>query len=101
LETAYLNVSIFAKKFFKINLSSNHLNNLRPIWILNSISIVLAHIFERLLGYRLNEIKKTHQNQFGYKSRTSCTRALFIFKETIIKHLDVNKSITVKPLISS
>jgi hypothetical protein len=65
------------------------LNNLRPI----SISNVLAQIFERLLGYSLNEIKKTHQNQFGYKSRTSCTHALFIFKETIIKHLDVNKSI--------
>jgi hypothetical protein len=71
------------------SLSFNDLNNLRPI----SISNVLAQIFERLLGYSLNEIKKTHQNQFGYKSRTSCTHALFIFKETIIKHLDVNKSI--------
>ena len=71
------------------SLSCNDLNNLRPI----SISNVLAQIFERLLGYSLNEIKKTHQNQFGYKSRTSCTHALFIFKETIIKHLDVNKSI--------
>jgi hypothetical protein len=71
------------------SLSSNDLNNLRPI----SISNVLAQIFERLLGYRLNEIKETLQKQFGYKSRTSCTHALFIFKETIIKHLDANKSI--------
>jgi hypothetical protein len=68
---------------------SNELNNLRPI----SISNVLAQLFERILGYSLNEIKKTHQNQFGYKSRTSCTHALFIFKETIIKHLEMNKSI--------
>jgi hypothetical protein len=68
---------------------SNDLNNLRPI----SISNVLAQLFERILGYNLSEIKKTHQNQFGYKSRTSCTHALFIFKETIIKHLEMNKSI--------
>ena len=68
---------------------SNELNNLRPI----SISNVLAQLFERILGYYLNEIKKTHQNQFGYKSRTSCTHALFIFKETIIKHLEMNNSI--------
>jgi hypothetical protein len=68
---------------------SNDLNNLRPI----SISNVLAQLFERILGYSLNEIKKTHQNQFGYKSRTSCTHALFVFKETIIKHLEMNKSI--------
>jgi hypothetical protein len=68
--------------------SFNDLNNLRPI----SISNVLAQLFERILGYRLKEIKKTHQNQFGYKSKTSCTHALFIFKETIVRHLEVNKS---------
>jgi hypothetical protein len=68
---------------------SNELNNLRP----TSISNVLAQLFERILGYFLNEIKKTHQNQFCYKSRTSSTHALFIFKETIIKHLEMNKSI--------
>jgi hypothetical protein len=33
---------------------SNELNNLRPI----SISNVLAQLFERILGYYLNEIKK-------------------------------------------
>jgi hypothetical protein len=36
------------------SLSCNDLNNLRPI----SISNVLAQIFERLLGYSLNEIKR-------------------------------------------
>jgi hypothetical protein len=33
-------------------------------------------------------ILNTHQNQFGYKNRTSCTHALFAFKETIIHHLE-------------
>ena len=71
------------------SLPSNDLNNLRPI----SISNVLAQLFERILGYNLNEIRLTHQNQFGYKSKTSCTHALFIFKETIIRHIEMNKSI--------
>jgi hypothetical protein len=35
-------------------------------------------------------ISKTNDNQFGYKNRTSCTHALFIFKETIIQYLDRN-----------
>jgi hypothetical protein len=54
----------------------NDLNNLRPI----SISNILARIFERLLSNKMNEINKTHENQFGYKNKTSCIHALFVFK---------------------
>ena len=36
----------------------------------------------------MNFISKTHENQFGYKNRTSCTHALFVFKEIVIKYLD-------------
>ena len=35
-------------------------------------------------------ISKPHDNQFGYKNRTSCTHALFTFKETIIQYVDNN-----------
>ena len=28
----------------------------------------------------MKEINKTHENQFGYKNKTSCTHALFVFK---------------------
>jgi hypothetical protein len=38
----------------------------------------------------MNEINKTHENQFDYKNKTSCTHALFVFKETIIKHVENN-----------
>ena len=41
----------------------------------------------------MNEINKTHENQFGYKNKTSCTQALFVFKETIIKHVENNMHI--------
>ena len=64
--------------------SINDIDNLRPI----SISNILAQIFERILLTKMNFISKTHENQFGYKNRTSCTHALFVFKEIVIKYLD-------------
>ena len=64
--------------------SINDINNLRPI----SISNTLAQIFERLLLYKMNVITKTHENQFGYKNKISCTHALFSFKETVSHYLD-------------
>ncbi len=66
--------------------SINDIDNLRPI----SISNILAQIFERILLTKMNFITKTHENQFGYKNQTSCTHALFVFKETVIKYLDNN-----------
>ena len=36
----------------------------------------------------MSEINKKHDNQFGYKNKTSCTHALFVFKETIIKQVE-------------
>jgi hypothetical protein len=41
----------------------------------------------------MTEINKTHDNQFGYKNKTSCTHALFVFKETIIKKVENNMHI--------
>ena len=67
--------------------SINDLSNLRPI----SISNTLAQIFERIIKSKTPELDNTHQNQFGYKHQTSCTHALFVFKETIIKHLEEKK----------
>jgi len=75
------------KKDKKIKIDD--INNLRPI----SISNVLAQIFERLLLNKMSEINKTHDNQFGYKNKTSCTHALFVFKETIIKQVENNMHI--------
>ena len=64
--------------------SINDINNLRPI----SISNTLAQIFERLLMMNLNSINNTHNNQFGYKNKISCSHTLFVFKETIVWHLE-------------
>jgi hypothetical protein len=36
----------------------------------------------------MDKINLTHANQFGYKYKTSCSHALFIFKETIIRYLE-------------
>ena len=64
--------------------SINYIDNLRPI----SISNTQAQIFERLLLLKMDKINNTHINQFGYKNKTSCTHALFVFIETIARHLD-------------
>ena len=48
---------------------TNTINNLRPI----SISNTFAQIFERILLHKLPILNQTHQNQFGYKTKTSCT----------------------------
>ncbi len=53
--------------------SINDIDNLRPI----SVSNILAQIFERILLTKMNFVSKSHENQFGYKNRTSCTHALF------------------------
>jgi hypothetical protein len=68
---------------------NNSLNNLRPI----SISNTLAQIFERILINKMPQLNQTHQNQFGYKKKISCTHALFAFKETIIKYIEEKKHI--------
>ena len=62
---------------------TNTIGNLRPISIPNT----LAQVFERLLLNKIPEIKNTHMNQFD-KNNTSCSHALFTFKETIIHYLD-------------
>ena len=66
------------------NKSPSDLSNLRPI----SISNTLAQIFERLIKIKIPQISNTHQNQFGYKNKTSCTHALFAFKELAIKCIE-------------
>ena len=64
--------------------SINDIKNLRPI----SISNTLAQIFERIMMMKIKSIYNTHDNQFGYKNKTSCSHALFVFKETIISFLE-------------
>jgi hypothetical protein len=60
--------------------SQNDMTNLRPI----SISNTLSQIFERIVKLKIPQISNTHRNQFGYKQNTSCTHALFAFKELAI-----------------
>ena len=59
--------------------STNSINNLRPV----AISESFANLYERIL---LEEIKKSHseeQEQFGFKSKSSCSHAIFALKNLI------------------
>jgi hypothetical protein len=78
-----LNVTYILPIIKDIKKPTNTINNIRPI----SISNPFAQIFERILLNKIPNILNTHQNQFGYKNKTSCSHALFAFKETIIHHL--------------
>ena len=48
----------------------------------------------------MSVINTTHDNQFGYKNKTSCTHALFVFKETIVKHIE-NKTPILAALLDA
>jgi hypothetical protein len=60
------------------------LYNLRPI----SLSNTIAHIFERIMKFKIDKLRNTHSNQFGYVNKTSSTHELFAFKETILSYLE-------------
>ena len=63
---------------------NNDLSNLRPISITNA----LAQIFERILMSKISLITNTNDFQFGYKNKTSCTNALFVFKESVLHNIE-------------
>ena len=67
--------------------SQNVITNLRPI----SISNTLSQIFERIVKIKVPQLSVTHMNQFGYKFKTSCSHALFAFKELAIKCIEDKK----------
>jgi hypothetical protein len=51
----------------------------------------LAQIFERIIKLKIPQLGETHQNQFGYKNKTSCTHALFAFKELAVNCIENKK----------
>ena len=62
----------------------NDVNNIRPISISNSLS----QIFEKLILFKSPKLTKTNNNQFGFKSKSSCDQAIFVVKETISNYID-------------
>ena len=59
-------------------------SNIRPIAISNTI----AQVFERVILDKISDKLKTNKNQFGFKSKSSCTLALFAIKETILNYVE-------------
>ena len=62
----------------KIKITGADPNNFRPI----SVSSTYALLLELILDNRMN--LKLHDNQFGFKKRTSTKHAYFVLNETII-----------------
>ena len=71
----YLNITHIIPILKDNKKPTDTINNLRPIFISNPF----AQVFERILLNKIPSILNTHQNQFGYKNKTSCSHALFAF----------------------
>ena len=82
-----LNISIIKPIIKDQNKKADDMNNIRPI----SISNCLAQIFEKLILINSPELNKMHNNQFGFKQKTSCNHAIFTMKETVLNYTE-NKS---------
>ena len=89
-----LNVSIIKPILKDPEKRTDDLNNIRPI----SISTCFAQIFERLIIIRSPKLKITHNNQFGFKQKTSCNHALFTLKETILNYTENRTGIKIASL---
>jgi len=98
LET-YMNYDIRPKLFnvglVKIivkdpNKDLNDPNNLRPITISDTITI----LFEKLIIMELNKTQKLVNQQFGFKSASSCEHAVFTLRE-IVRYNKRNNNITI------
>ena len=77
--------------------SSEDINNIRPVSVLDA----LTTIFETIL---LIEIEKTHKSdkkQFGFKTHASCAHAIFTLKQAIIQSIIDNLSIIVTAIDAS
>ena len=66
------------------------IGNTRPI----SVSNALAQILELLILIKSPSLKMMHQNQFGFRAKTSTNHAIFVVKETIANY--VNKKTPCK-----
>ena len=89
-----LNISIIKPILKDIDKKSDDFNNIRPI----SISTCFAQIFEKLVLIRSPKLKISHNNQFGFKQKTSCNHALFTLKETILSYTENRTGIKLASL---
>jgi hypothetical protein len=69
----------------------------RPI----SVSGVLSNMLESLILLKSSFLRGTHQNQMGYKAKTSCKHAFFLVNETINYYLSGRSPLFVLSLDAS
>ncbi|CAF0811999.1 unnamed protein product [Brachionus calyciflorus] len=77
--------------------SKSDINNLRPV----SISDAFSNIYEAIL---LTDLEKQHidnHKQFGFKSKSSCSHAIFSLKQSIAKSIWEKKRLYVAAIDAS
>ena len=76
---------------------SDDMNNLRPV----SISDAYANIYETILLHETNKYHKDNNKQFGFKKSSSCSHAIFMLKQSIIKAATDGKRLYVAAIDAS
>lgn len=79
IKPKYFNVGLVKIIVKDANKDHNDPNNLRPITISDTISI----IFEKLMIIEINKTQKPKLEQFGFKSSSSCEHAVFTLREIV------------------
>ncbi len=68
------NVSILKPILKSVNKPNDDISNTRPV----AISDAIQNLYERLLLWEINGVHKEHPQQFGFKSNSSCSHAIFV-----------------------
>jgi hypothetical protein len=72
-----INVSILKPILKSVNKPNDDISNTRPV----AISDAIQNLYERLLLWEINGVHKEHSQQFGFKSNSSCSHAIFVVSQ--------------------
>jgi len=74
-----------------LNGCNKSIGNSRPI----TISEALSAIFESFILIKLEKNANLHKSQFGFRKFSSCSHAIFTFREACLKYKNENKALFV------
>ena len=74
IQPASFNISIIKPIIKSEKKPNDDINNTRPV----AISDCLQNLFEKVLLYEINKGHQDHKQQFGFKTNSSCSHAVFV-----------------------
>ena len=81
------NLSILKPIIKSNDKTSNDVNNLRPL----AMSDAIANCFERIILNQIKQQHTDHNKQFGFKSNSSCSHAIFTLNQAARHAIHIGK----------